>query len=262
MAFRGVTVHSGNPDNVRSSDIGAFQAAAIGTEAYILSGCVATMPNANTVSITAGYLLAHGRLVAVTPSNLTIENGNQGQMRADLVCLQYDYNPSTKVETFSGVVVKGVPGTTAIDPGYADASILDNPPLAQIPLWRVTLNGISPTVARIASGSPSVYSTTETMTGETWIDGKPIYRKVVNVGGVYENNEARIDHGITGLYQILKAYGFANGIMIPSSYANAATQAAYGIGLTVTSTQVQVFTGASMPLTAPVFVVVEYIKAS
>lgn len=30
-----------------------------------------------------------------------------------------------------------------------------------------------------ASGSSS-YSTTETKTGETWIDGKPIYRKVAN----------------------------------------------------------------------------------
>lgn len=96
----------------------------------------------------------------------------------------------------------------------------------------------------------------------TWIDGKPIYRKVINVVGVYANNEVRVNHGISGLYQILHAYGFADGIMIPASYAKSSTQAAYGIGLAVTSSQVQVFTGTEMPLTAPVYVVVEYIKSS
>lgn len=47
------------------------------------------------------------------------------------------------------------------------------------------------------------YSTTETLTSERWIDGKPIYRKVINAG-VFSaaNTTTNVAHNITGVDQI------------------------------------------------------------
>lgn len=46
------------------------------------------------------------------------------------------------------------------------------------------------------------YSTTETLTSERWIDGKPIYRKVINAGGFTTNTTKNVAHNITGVDQI------------------------------------------------------------
>ena len=46
------------------------------------------------------------------------------------------------------------------------------------------------------------YSTTETLTSERWIDGKPIYKKVVNAGGFTTNTTTSVSHNISGVDQI------------------------------------------------------------
>ena len=45
--------------------------------------------------------------------------------------------------------------------------------------------------------SISHYSTTETSTGKTWIDGKAIYRKVIQFGAMSGNNRYTKAHGIS-----------------------------------------------------------------
>lgn len=45
--------------------------------------------------------------------------------------------------------------------------------------------------------SISRYSTSETPTGKTWIDGKAIYRKVIQFGAMAGNNRYTIAHGIS-----------------------------------------------------------------
>lgn len=43
------------------------------------------------------------------------------------------------------------------------------------------------------------YSTSETNTGKKWIDGKPIYRKVVNFGTLPNATTKSVAHGVTDL---------------------------------------------------------------
>ena len=52
------------------------------------------------------------------------------------------------------------------------------------------------------------YSTTEKVVG-TWIDGKPLYRKVVNLGALPDNNTKSIAHSIQNLKRVVKLEGFA-----------------------------------------------------
>lgn len=50
-----------------------------------------------------------------------------------------------------------------------------------------------------AVGGITSFSTTEVNTGQTWIDGSPIYRKVVEFGALPNNTTKVVAHGITGL---------------------------------------------------------------
>ncbi len=57
------------------------------------------------------------------------------------------------------------------------------------------------------------FSTTEIATHKRWIDGKVIYRKVIDVGALPNNTTNTVAHGITGVDKILEIYGSAtNGI--------------------------------------------------
>ena len=52
------------------------------------------------------------------------------------------------------------------------------------------------------------YSTTEKVVG-TWIDGKPLYSKVVNLGALPDNDTKSIAHSIQNLKRVVKLEGFA-----------------------------------------------------
>ena len=55
-----------------------------------------------------------------------------------------------------------------------------------------------------------VYSINEVNTNKIWIDGKPIYRKVVNIENLPNRAEKQVAHGIANIENIIKVYGFAN----------------------------------------------------
>lgn len=53
------------------------------------------------------------------------------------------------------------------------------------------------------SGSVDTYSTTETLTNKVWIDSKPIYRKVINIGSrTYSAGNNDIAHNISNIETI------------------------------------------------------------
>lgn len=53
------------------------------------------------------------------------------------------------------------------------------------------------------------YSTTETKTNKVWIDGKPIYRKVVDVGNIPDTTSKSIAHNIANIGTIIICEGRA-----------------------------------------------------
>ena len=68
-----------------------------------------------------------------------------------------------------------------------------------------------------------VYSTDETVIG-TWIDGKPIYRKVIDFGALPNANTKSVAHNINDIKIFTKAYGIAyrdsDKINMPLPYVN------------------------------------------
>lgn len=55
------------------------------------------------------------------------------------------------------------------------------------------------------------YSTSETNTGFTWIDGKTIYKKTYTLGAFPNNSTKNVAHGITGLNEVVKFEGYSYG---------------------------------------------------
>lgn len=55
----------------------------------------------------------------------------------------------------------------------------------------------------------SDYSTSEVNTGKTWIDGKPIYRKVINYGNLPNSSYNQVLHNISNLSQFTKIEAIA-----------------------------------------------------
>ena len=54
-----------------------------------------------------------------------------------------------------------------------------------------------------------VYSQNEIDTGKIWIDGKKIYRKVIDCGYLLNNNTKQIKHNIENMDKIIKISGIA-----------------------------------------------------
>lgn len=53
------------------------------------------------------------------------------------------------------------------------------------------------------------YSETEQLTGGTWIDGKPIYRKTIDIGNLPNASSKDVLHNIDNLDNLVNLYGSA-----------------------------------------------------
>lgn len=75
--------------------------------------------------------------------------------------------------------------------------------------------------------SDKIYSTTEINTGRKWIDGKSIYRKVINFGALPDTTTKNVAHGIVTLDTVIPGFPMAtmdNGTIqmpLPRSINNA-----------------------------------------
>lgn len=65
-------------------------------------------------------------------------------------------------------------------------------------------------LTKIAYIKPDIYSTSETKTNKVWIDGKPIYRKVVNLGTLpsTDTDPYNVPHGITNISTVVSIEAF------------------------------------------------------
>ena len=79
----------------------------------------------------------------------------------------------------------------------------------------------------------SEYSTAETATNKTWIDGKTIYRKVLVFGALPDNATVNYPHAITGLDTIVHVQAFAVSRNTKFFYKIPATSGGGGISVEV-----------------------------
>ena len=106
------------------------------------------------------------------------------------------------------------------------------------------------------------YSTDEIDTGKTWIDGKKIYRKVVEFGALPNATSKDVAHGISNLDYIVSINTTAryntNYISIP--YVDETTLA-NAISISIRNTKIRISSGANQSMYTAT-VVIEYTKTT
>lgn len=130
----------------RDVNIGIF-----GGNAMILKGVgselAATVISANEVEIADGAIVAEGCTAEIqygTTESMTIENGEQGMKRIDLIVARYTRNSGTAVESMELAVIKGTSAATnPAVPSYNTGTIADGDSPVDFPIYRVNLDGIS-----------------------------------------------------------------------------------------------------------------------
>lgn len=179
-----VTGYTGTPHITSNDDQGRNQGI-FGRGAYVLdvgNQMNATMTDATTVTIEDGEGMMQGvhfRIEPGTTETVLISPGITGYNRIDLICARYTKDVSTGIENVSLVVIEGTPTTgAASEPSYTEGDILAGDTLAEFPIWKVTLSGVTPTLTSLTtkitptSKKPTIekvstYEHTYTVTSET-----------------------------------------------------------------------------------------------
>lgn len=101
----------------------------------------------NTIRILSGDIIAQGRHIRLTGyEDAAIETGTQAMKRNDLICLRYEKNTGTGIESVALVVRRGTETSgTPSNPSYTAGSIEDGDTVVEIPIYRVYINGLTVT---------------------------------------------------------------------------------------------------------------------
>lgn len=149
-----VTGYTGMP-HITSNDDQARNQAMFGHGNYILNvgnKLNAILTNATTVTLEDGDGMIQGVHFRIEPGMteaVSISPGTTGYNRTDLICARYTKEVGTGIEDVSLVVIEGTPSeSTAEDPIYVEGDILAGDTLAEFPLWRVTIEGLTPSISR------------------------------------------------------------------------------------------------------------------
>lgn len=118
------------------------------------------------------------------------------------------------------------------------------------------INSLSSQISNLGN-----YSTTEHLTGKYWVDGKPIYRKVVDFGALPNNGRKDVNHGISSISSWVSIQGIAwesskNAVPLP----HVDTDNSYSIAIWSTPTAVIIKTSQNRSPFASCYVILEYTK--
>lgn len=170
MTVELITGHAGSA-HISAADDGWYNVGIVGSGKYVLdtgTQFACNVQSANLVTIGIGDALFEGRHVRVSATeNVALDNGAQGMNRNDLICIKYEYDSSTAVESASLAVIKGTASSgTPSDPTIPSGSILEGATAAYMALWRIPISGI--TVGTPVKLYGDVLVTLNGMLSKTW----------------------------------------------------------------------------------------------
>lgn len=167
-----VTGYTGTP-HITANEAQALNQGILGSGNYVLDvgqKFSATIVDANNITIEDGEGVMQGVQFRIAPGeteNVTIENGTIGYLRNDLICARYTKDAYTGIESVELVVIQGTSVVTSPeDPEYNTGDILSGDSPVDFPLYRVSLDGITPSLTRVYDDRVKVLTKSETVTTE------------------------------------------------------------------------------------------------
>jgi len=150
-----VTGYRGTP-HISANDQQAFNQGVIGGGNYVLdvgSHFEASLENVNTVQIRDGDGVIQGVHFRIEPGdfeNVNIENGTTGFSRIDLIVARYTKDSTTGIESVDLVVIKGEDAASdPVEPAYNTGSILNGDSPVDFPMYKVTVNELTPSLTSL-----------------------------------------------------------------------------------------------------------------
>lgn len=278
--------------HITSAQTGTFNAGVVGGGSYVMptgEKLTATIITNNLIRVLDGDIVMNGRHITIpkgTYEELEIANGLQGMKRNDLIVARYEKDANTGIETASLVVIQGTStDETASDPEYNDNDIAEGTLISDMPLYRITLDGLAVgepeplfTVAKSMEELKNCISVLENTTDElnnkldnnldqytddevvvgTWF-GRPKYRKTYVYTGVSMTLE--VPTKLTSNAGVIaSAIVSINGMVVDSSRGDAFSDGMY-VQFALVANELYVYQAftASLP-SAAVYVTLEYIK--
>ena len=197
------------------------------------SQLAAELVSNNEIKIRDGVLVIQGCTAAIkknTYDPVTIANGSQGMKRIDLIVARYNKNEETKIEEVTLKVIQGTPNaSTAAVPTYKTGDIQSGDLVADMPLYKVTLDGLNvtsvdkmftviPTLPELSSNlkTATADSGWKYMTNANNLSEKLKFRKIGHV--VFVSGSIRFSDG--GKFANDQALGSVPSGMTPNGYGD------------------------------------------
>ena len=113
----------------------------------------ASMPDINSFTVLDGLASMQGHQIQVTQETLSIDTCANGYSRIDIVCLRFEHDNNTAIDSASLVVIKGTevqdPNTPSV-PTHNTGSIDAGASVVDFPLYQINLSGSSITFDQLA----------------------------------------------------------------------------------------------------------------
>lgn len=134
-------------DHITADQLADFQRGLLGDSCILPVGSKmeVNIQTANQITVADGVVIYDGREIHIpygTSENVAITSGTQGMLRNDIVCLQYNRDEASGVESIEFVTIAGTPvASDPQDPAYSNLDIRTGVFMSQKPFCRVRLNG-------------------------------------------------------------------------------------------------------------------------
>lgn len=168
------------------------------------SQLAAELVSNNEIKVRDGVLVIQGCTAVIkknTYDPVTIANGSQGMKRIDLIVARYNKNEETKIEEVMLKVIQGTPNaSTAAVPTYKTGDIQSGDLVADMPLYKVTLDGLNVTsVDKMFTVIPTLpeLSSNLAKTNTVLENRKPIFIDSTSTGSVTFDTTNFLKSGIT-----------------------------------------------------------------
>lgn len=183
MSLKALTANTAPEENAHllAEDDAAIFQSMFGEDGVLEIGqrMKATVISNNKVRVADGVVCIGGhiaRTVYGDYTDLTIENGESGKNRNDLIIGTFSTTGAGGIDTMQLTVKKGAAGTAATDPALTQGNLYTGSKLREVPLWRVKIEGLSITkveqLFEIVPSIPTLKKELESLNGKLPSEGE------------------------------------------------------------------------------------------
>lgn len=163
-----ITGYTGTRHITPAMDAAVYRST-FGPDSYILSDgnqLAGSMPSVNEFTVLDGLVSMQGHQIQVTQETLSVDTCANGYNRIDLVCMRFEHDNNTQIDSASLVVIKGTEVADPNEPSapsYNTGDIDSGASVVDFPLYQINLAGSSVTFSQIAEIVASTIEGLETL---------------------------------------------------------------------------------------------------